>query len=180
MKSRLMIAVLSLASCVFAAAEPVKSYRLEEMMLAYVLLEAEGTPRMMEQTLQTSLDAQLKSAPELQPYRQAFESYLRRTISYEAQKEELAKIYLDIYTPDGIRELIRFYQSPIGRRKAAAGTRIAVAVAEVTRRKMEENMPHFQQQMQQEMQKRQLLEQPKQEGPGPRAPAAPASEPKEE
>lgn len=91
-------------------------------MLAYALLEAEGTPQMMEQTLKTSLEAQLKAAPELLAYRQAFEMYLRNTISFEAQKEELARIYLEVYAPDEIRELIRFYQTPIGRKKAAAGS----------------------------------------------------------
>ena len=124
-------------------------------MLAYALLEAEGTPQMMEQTLKTSLEAQLKAAPVLLAYRQAFEMYLRNTISFEAQKEELARIYLEVYAPDEIRELIRFYQTPIGRKKAAAGSRIATAAAQVTQKKMQEYLPVFQQQLEQ-MQKEEL------------------------
>ena len=74
------------AAAGFSAENPVRQPRLEDRMLAYALLEAEGTPQMMEQTLKTSLEAQLKAAPELLAYRQAFEMYLRNTISFEAQK----------------------------------------------------------------------------------------------
>ena len=140
------------AAAGFSAENPVRQPRLEDRMLAYALLEAEGTPQMMEQTLKTSLEAQLKAAPELLAYRQAFEMYLRNTISFEAQKEELARIYLEVYAPDEIRELIRFYQTPIGRKKAAAGSRIATAAAQVTQKKY---LPVFQQQLEQ-MQKEEL------------------------
>ncbi len=143
------------AAAGFSAENPVRQPRLEDRMLAYALLEAEGTPQMMEQTLKTSLEAQLKAAPELLAYRQAFEMYLRNTISFEAQKEELARIYLEVYAPDEIRELIRFYQTPIGRKKAAAGSRIATAAAQVTQKKMQEYLPVFQQQLEQ-MQKEEL------------------------
>ena len=143
------------AAAGFSAENPVRQPRLEDRMLAYALLEAEGTPQMMEQTLKTSLEAQLKAAPELLAYRQAFEMYLRNTISLEAQKEELARIYLEVYAPDEIRELIRFYQTPIGRKKAAAGSRIATAAAQVTQKKMQEYLPVFQQQLEQ-MQKEEL------------------------
>ena len=173
MKFRSSLFLFALGAC-FAggfAAEivqaPAQAPCPEEMLLAYALLEAAGTPDTMEQTLQHSLNAQLQSAPELLPFRSAFESYLRRTISYEAQKEELARAYLSFYTPDEMRELIRFYQPPIGRKKAAADAKIAVALAEVTRRKMAEELPRFQQ----ELQKLQQLQQPAQTPVGPRLPS---------
>ena len=173
----------------FSAENPVRQPRLEDRMLAYALLEAEGTPQMMEQTLKTSLEAQLKAAPELLAYRQAFEMYLRNTISFEAQKEELARIYLEVYAPDEIRELIRFYQPPIGRKKAAAGSQIATAAAQVTQKKMQEYLPVFQQQLEQ-MQKEELRRKAEllqsrlpEPAPAPQQPAVPgkdAGKPNEE
>ncbi|WP_288610918.1 DUF2059 domain-containing protein [uncultured Victivallis sp.] len=177
------------AAAGFSAENPVRQPRLEDRMLAYALLEAEGTPQMMEQTLKTSLEAQLKAAPELLAYRQAFEMYLRNTISFEAQKEELARIYLEVYAPDEIRELIRFYQTPIGRKKAAAGSRIATAAAQVTQKKMQEYLPVFQQQLEQ-MQKEELRRKAEllqsrlpEPAPAPQQPAVPgkdAGKPNEE
>jgi len=151
MKISAMILTLAVAFAAFAAtaAEPQPGPKLEDKMLAWSLLEAEGVPQMMEQTLQSTLATQMKESPELAPFRKAFESYLRDTISYEAQKEDLARIYLAVYTPDDIRELIRFYQTPIGRKKAAAASKIAVAAAEMTQKKMRDNMPQFMLQMQQ-------------------------------
>jgi|GEM_PF-1384564 len=154
MKIFAMFLTLALAFAFAAAAEepaPIGP-KLEEKMLAWALLEAEGVPQMMEQTLQSTLSTQMKESPELLPFRKAFESYLRQTISYEAQKEDLARIYLTVYTPDDIRELIRFYQTPLGRKKAAAGAKIAVAATEVTQKKMRDNMPQFMLQMQQGIQ----------------------------
>ncbi len=176
MKFRPLFSIVALGAALgwsaAAADEPsTRVLRPEERMLAYTLLEVAGTPRTMELTLQNSLDAQLQSNPQLLPFRHVFESYLRRTISYEAQKEELARTYLELYTLDEIRELIRFYQTPIGRKKAAADAKISVALAEVTRRKMAENLPQFQQQLQQEMQKQQLLQQPEQAPAGPVIPS---------
>lgn len=157
MKIFAMFLTLAFALAAFAATaeEPPqqqKGPKLEEKMLAWALLEAEGVPQMMEQTLQSTLSTQMKESPELLPFRKAFESYLRQTISYEAQKEDLAGIYLTVYTPDDIRELIRFYQTPLGRKKAAAGAKIAVAAAEMTQKKMRDNMPQFMLQMQQGIQ----------------------------
>lgn len=156
MKISALFLTLAVAVAAFAATaeEPPqqKGPKLEEKMLAWSLLEAEGVPQMMEQTLRSTLATQMKEAPELMPFRKAFESYLRETISYEAQKEDLARIYLTVYTPDDIRELIRFYQTPIGRKKAAAGARIAVAATEMTQKKMRDNMPQFMLQMQQGIQ----------------------------
>ena len=151
---KILAMFLTLAVAFAAAAEepPQKGPKLEEKMLAWALLEAEGVPQMMEQTLQSTLSTQMKESPELLPFRKAFESYLRQTISYEAQKEDLAGIYLTVYTPDDIRELIRFYQTPLGRKKAAAGAKIAVAAAEMTQKKMRDNMPQFMLQMQQGIQ----------------------------
>ena len=159
MKISAMFLTLAVAFAAFAATaeEPEKAPKLEQKMLAWALLEAEGAPQMMEQTLQSTLATQMKESPELAPFRKAFESYLRNTISYEAQKEDLAAIYLAVYTPDDIRELIRFYQTPLGRKKAAAGAKIAVAATEMTQRKMRENMPQFLSQMQQGIQNMQEL-----------------------
>lgn len=160
---------LTFALAFAAAAAPAEEKKaekkpptLEHKMLAWTLLEAEGAPRMMDLTIKSTLDTQMKESPELLPFRKAFETYLRNTLSYEAQKEDLAVIYLSVYTPDEIRELIRFYQTPIGRKKAAAGAKIAVAAAALTQKKLKENMPQFQLQMQQEIQNMQ-------EPPAPRA-----------
>ena len=167
LKFFLLVLAFALGGGLSAADWAARTPRPEDMMLSYALLEAAGTHRTMEQTLQHSLNVQLQNAPELLPFRSAFESYLRRTISYEAQKEELARAYLELYTPDEIRELIRFYQTPIGRKKAAADTKIAVSLAEVTRRKMAEELPRFQQ----ELQKLQQLQQSVQTPVGPRLPS---------
>lgn len=158
-----MFAMLLTLAVAFAATaeEPPKGPKLEDKMLATALLEAEGAPQMMEQTLQSTLATQMKESPELLPFRQAFESYLRNTISYEAQRDDLAAIYLTVYTPDEIRELIRFYQTPLGRKKAAAGTKIAVAATKMTQKKMRDNMPQFQLQMQQSIQNMQELPAPR-------------------
>jgi len=150
MKIFSMVLTLVFAFTAFAAPEstPEQTSKPKDRMLACALLEAEGTPKMMEQALRITLEAQMKESPQLLPFRKAFETYLRRTISYEAQKDELADIYLATYTPDEIRELIRFYQTPIGRKKAAAGAKIAAAVAALTQKKMQENLPLFQKEMQ--------------------------------
>ena len=163
MRISAMFLALAVAFAAFAATaeEPQKGPKLENKMLAWALLEAEGVPQMMEQTLQSTLATQMKESPELLPFRKAFESYLRNTISYEAQKEDLAAIYLTVYTPDDIRELIRFYQTPLGRKKAAAGTKIAVAAAKMTQKKMRDNMPQFQLQMQQGIQNMQEVPAPR-------------------
>lgn len=166
----LSVFALSLFGGISAAEEPARTFP-DGKKLACMLLEIAGTPETMEQTLQSMLNSQLQSEPGMLPYRHVLEAYLRRTISYDALKEELAGTYLEIYTQDELRALIHFYQTPIGRKKAAADAKIAVALAEITRRKMAEQLPQFQQQLQQEMQKRQLLLQSGQPAAGPELPS---------
>ncbi len=141
--------ILAVAFSIAAFSAPVQERKLEEKMLAWALIEAAGTQQAMEQTLQAMLNSQMNTATTPPILRQAFEEFLRETISYEALRNDLAEIYLQVYTPDDIRELIRFYQSPIGRKHAAAGAPIATATAALTQKKMEENLPRFQLRIQQ-------------------------------
>lgn len=151
MKIPAIILTIALTFTVMAQ-EPSKPRKLEEKMLAWAFLEAAGTHQTIDQTLLAVQEAQFKALPAHASLQAAVKEYLHESISYDASKEDLAEIHLQVYTLDELRELIRFYQSPIGRKHASAGAPIAEATAALIQRKLEENLPRFQIRMQQILQ----------------------------
>ena len=146
MKLAILFAAVSL-SLSLAAAE----YSAADRALAIELLKADGTEQVLDRTFNSAL-AQMSSGDN-DPARPVIEQYLKKCFSFEVLKEDLATIYLDNYTIDEIRGLLAFYRTPLGKKKAAADPSIGAATAKVTSRKIQENLPQLQLELQKALKK---------------------------
>ena len=146
MKSAILCAAVSL-SFSLAAAE----YSAADRALAIELLKADGTEQVLDRTFNSALTQM--SPGDNDPARSLIEQYLKKCFSFDVLKEDLATIYLDNYTVDEIKGLIAFYRTPLGRKKAAADPRIGAATAQVTSRKIQEDLPRLQLELQKALKK---------------------------
>lgn len=143
-KGLIAFLLLSIWSAVPAAEA---EYSPAELKTAIEYMAARGTPVTMDLTITTSLDAQMRNAPELLPYRMIFLSYFRKSLSFETHKQALAEIYVNSFTPEELAELLRFARSPLGKKLAETDAKIGVALSEMTSRKLEENLPALQKEL---------------------------------
>jgi hypothetical protein len=93
------------------------------------LLVAADYERHYVQTMEAGIAAQLRANPALAPYADILRAHNLRYSSYEALKPDLIRLYRETFSESEAEEIIRFYQSDIGRRfttrMAALGVRIS-------------------------------------------------------
>ena len=83
-----------------------KVYRKAEYDLAYKLLETMDAKKQFDIMKNGMLEMQLKTAPQLTPYKEIFVRFFEKYLVFDSLKRELADIYLDMFTPEEIKEYI--------------------------------------------------------------------------
>ena len=152
MLKKLILPVL-LTICVISAAAEEKTRGESEYGLCYELFSAMKMERQFQKSIDLMLELQIKSNPMLQMFRPEIESFFRRYASYQALKKDLAKIYLDTFTPDEIREFIRFYRSPAGEKLAEKNPELTMRAAELGQKTVQGNLPELQKILREKMEK---------------------------
>lgn len=107
-KTALAAAALAFNSLAFAAdAAPVEAARL---------LDALQMERVLQRSIEASLDAQIKQNPGLAAYREVMLGFFARHMSYASMKEDLVTIYAGSFTGEELATLREFYLTPVGRK----------------------------------------------------------------
>jgi hypothetical protein len=101
------------------------------------LLGLMNTERVMRAAITATFDAQVKAQPLMAPFMDVMRDWADRTITMKEMGPQLARVYAEFFSEADLRQMIAFYQSPVGRRLAAAlpdltrrGSEIGAAVAE--------------------------------------------------
>ena len=134
MPKKILAALLAFCAVAVFAADPTASHRAA----AVEFLEAKGTPQLLENTCRTILAKQIAIQPQLAKHREKLLEFYRRALGFEALKDDLAAIYAREYTEDELRELIRFYRSPVGRKSVAVEEKLVPEFAALLERKIGE------------------------------------------
>ena len=90
-----------------------------EYAAAYELFEAMQLPAQLKQTLDGLVEMQMRTNPQLVPYKSIFIDFFNKYMSFEALKQGYADLYLDAFTVAELKEMTAFYKSPIGRKMAS-------------------------------------------------------------
>ena len=127
-----------------------KEYSAADYEVCYKLFEVCGTKETYRLTMESSCDETLKAyskmgIPDTNKIGPVVKEFLNKYISYESVKKELAKIYLDNFTIKEIRELIEFYQTPLGRKVAEKTPILSVEGAQLGSRRVLEHQNELQQ-----------------------------------
>lgn len=74
----------------------------------------------MDTLLQTSmaqmLEIQLQRNPSIKPYKHVLMEFFAKYMSYESLKDDLIKMYVEVFSEKELREVIAFYKTPTGQK----------------------------------------------------------------
>ena len=121
-----------------------KVYTKAEYDQAYTLLETMNTRKQFESMKNGMLNLQLKSAPQLAHYKQVFVKFFDKYLTFDMLKKELADIYLDLFTPEEIRELTAFYQTPLGKKLVEKTPELTLRSAQIGQNAVLKHLPELQ------------------------------------
>ena len=145
----LVVLVLSIicSTAVLAEIPAGKVYTKAEYDLAYRLLEIMDTKKNFEALKSGMLDMQLKTAPQLVPYKQIFVKFFDKYMEFNLLRKELADIYLDIFTAAEIKELTAFYQTPLGKKLIEKTPELTLRSSQLGQNVIMKHIPELQEEL---------------------------------
>ena len=113
----------------------------------YEMFEAQGMQEQMNRIIAVMVQNQINASPELKPYQLDMIQFFMQAASYEVVKKDLVKIYLKHFTVKEIREITKFYRSPVGIKMKTVSADILLEANELSRQRMEKAVPAFLEQL---------------------------------
>jgi uncharacterized protein len=101
----------------------------------------------LDQTVMQISAALTGAAPEDAGYRDAVDAYVRKYISWDAMKEELAALYMKAFTEQEVAELVAFFNTAVGSRYLQQTPVLGQEIAAAVHRRLVENSPELKKMM---------------------------------
>jgi uncharacterized protein len=121
---------------------------------AVELLDLMDQKRTLDSAMNTMLDVQTQANPSLAELRPVMRTFLQKHMSWDAIKDDFARIYVEAFSEPELRELIAFYKTPIGRKSIKLMPKLMEQGAQIGAKRVQEHMPELQQQIQEHMSKK--------------------------
>lgn len=125
----------------------------DEYKACYRLFEVMKMDETMDQTIVKMVDMQTKNLPQMVKLRPAMLEFFRKYMSYESLKKETADIYLKYFSMQDIRQLIEFYQTPLGGKFVKNQVNLTTECAQLGMKRVQEHQNELQEMLMKNMQK---------------------------
>lgn len=112
---------------------------------AEALLAATNSEQNLNLTIDRMLAGQIEQNPGMKAVEPEMRAYLTKYMSWASLKEEMVQLYAGAFTEKELKELTKFYQTPIGRKTIEKLPHLTTAGMELGQRRMQEHLPELQQ-----------------------------------
>jgi hypothetical protein len=137
---------LSLMLCAVALLLPsaVRSDEVSHHATAESLLTMMDMDKVMSQSVDQMLQMQVKQNPAIAPFEQQMKAFLNKYMSWASMKEDMVKLYQAEFTEPELKELIAFYQTPVGKKTIQKMPQLLSKGAEIGQTRIQEHLPELQ------------------------------------
>jgi hypothetical protein len=105
-----------------------------------------------EQSADAILKGQLQQMPQLAPYQSILADFYHEQLNWSVLEPEYTRLYLEVFTEAELREMIAFYQTPLGQKMLARMPTLMTKSNELASRRIQAAMPQLMQRLQAAMQ----------------------------
>ena len=130
-----------------------EAHTSDEYKACYRLFEIMKMDETMDQTIVKMVDMQTKNLPQMVKLRPSMLEFFRKYMSYESLKKETADIYLKYFTIQDIRQLMEFYQTPLGKKFIKTQVDLTSECAQLGMKRVQEHHKELQEMLMESMQK---------------------------
>jgi len=120
---------------------------------AYTLLATMNMKNSYEGMIKRITEMQVQSNPELEKIKPTIEAFFTKYMGWEAQRGDIAALYAKNYTVEELKELNKFYQTPLGQKTVQLMPQLAAASAQIGQSKMIGHMPEMKAMIESELKK---------------------------
>jgi len=133
----------AVAVVLMAAVVPARADEKSHRKTAEDLLKAMDVEKTMQASIDAALDLQIKANPGLARFKDVMKKFLTKHMSYASIKEDLIKLYVKEFTEDELKDLMKFYQTPTGKKFLKKAPVMMQKGGELGLKRVQENMPEL-------------------------------------
>ncbi|MBU0550863.1 DUF2059 domain-containing protein [Myxococcota bacterium] len=128
-----------------AAPDAARLKAAEELLL---VMDLEKT---FSESIKQQVDLQVRQNPMIAPFREVMLEFFEKYMSWESLKGDMANIYAEAFTVEEIKDLVKFYNTPTGKKASLKLPELASKGAELGMTRVQKHMPELQSMIQKKM-----------------------------
>ena len=117
------------------------SHRKAAETLLLVMGVDKNVPKLAEQVL----EGQLQQHPQLAPQREVMQRFLHKYLHWDSVKEETITAYTHEFTEKELKQLMAFYQTPVGKKASEKMTKLAFVSGQIGLQRAQEHQAELRQ-----------------------------------
>jgi hypothetical protein len=107
------------------------------------LFKALQMEKMQDATIVAMVNMQSQQNPNIQKIKPEFLAFLKENLSWKAIEPDVKSIYRKSFTADEIDELVKFYETPVGKKATSLIPELTAEGARIGQTRIKEKMPAF-------------------------------------
>ena len=111
---------------------------------AEALLNGMEMDKVMSQTIDQMLKVQIQQNPTIGPYEPQMRAFFAKYMSWASMKDDLIGIYTGEFSEEELKQLIAFYQTPVGKKAVQRMPVLAAKGAELGQKRVQDHLPELQ------------------------------------
>ena len=139
---------------VFGQMQAVRASDATHRAAAEALLNLMDMDNLLNQSIDQMLDMQVKQNPAIATYKAQMKTFLSKYMSWASMKDDMIKIYMDEFTEQELKELLAFYQTPLGKKTVQKMPKLMAKGAELGQQRVQQHLPELQEAIQSEATKK--------------------------
>jgi uncharacterized protein len=108
------------------------------------LMQVMKAEKGFQDNLNNSLNLQMKQIPQASQYDGAIKEFVSKYLNWDAVKEDLIQVYISEFSEKEIKQLTKFYKTPIGQKLADRQGILVSKSSEITMKRMMAHLPELQ------------------------------------
>jgi len=120
---------------------------------ALTLLATMNMKQSYEGMIKRITQMQVEANPKLKDIEPIIQEFFTKYMGWETQRGDIAALYAKNYTADELKELNKFYQTPLGQKTVQIMPQLAAASAQIGQGRMMKHMPEMKAMIEAELKK---------------------------
>ena len=103
-----------------------------------------GMEKVLAESIDQMLAMQVQQNPALAQFQPQMKAFLSKYMSWASLKDDMAKIYMAEFTEAELKELTKFYETPLGKKTIQKMPGLMAKGAEIGQKRVQDHLPELQ------------------------------------
>ena len=143
MKTLFLALLLAAGLALPAHAQPGQEPSPARMAAAREMMVASKVRENFDASLARMLEAQIVANPEMHQFEPVLRGFFAKYMRWDDLEPDFARLYAETYSEEELRELARFYRTPLGQRLVSTSPELIARGAALSEQRVQKHLPEL-------------------------------------